>query len=190
MKIQGKFKKIWEGWKEKIGMPRILLLLLCGIALLVLSWPFSGKKETNPLPVEHTGTAQTGMTEDQYAEWLEKKAVRLLESMEGIGRAEVAITLKAGSEKVVQKNVQSSQSSLNEVDQEGGSRVSQEFSQKEEVVLAEGSPYVIQEKKPEIAGIAVCVRGADSPSVISEISEAMQALFDVPAHKIKVLKME
>ena len=39
-----------------------------------------------------------------------------------------------------------------------------------------------------MTGIVVAAEGGDNAAVKAEISEAMEALFDVPAHKIKVLK--
>ena len=50
------------------------------------------------------------------------------------------------------------------------------------------SPYVTRETAPEIEGVLVVAQGAGSSSVKTEIYEAVQALFNVPAHKIKVLK--
>ena len=186
--MNGRIKKIWGEWKKKIGMPRMLLLFLCGLLLLILSWP---RKEEEGPDLSSSEAARTEvMSDEAYAAQLEKKALRIVESMEGVEKAEVAITLKDSGEKVVQKNIRNSAAAATEIDQEGGSRISSEQYLQEEAVLAEGQPYVIQENKPEIAGIAVCVKGTGTPLEISEISEAMQALFDVPAHRIKVLKMD
>jgi stage III sporulation protein AG len=44
------------------------------------------------------------------------------------------------------------------------------------------------ESTTPIQGIIISAEGGESPVVQSEISEAMQALFNLPAHKIKVLK--
>ena len=50
------------------------------------------------------------------------------------------------------------------------------------------SPIVEKELSPEISGIIISAQGGGSPSVQSEISEAMEALFGLEPHKIKVLK--
>ena len=47
---------------------------------------------------------------------------------------------------------------------------------------------VAKEVYPEIAGIVISAYGGGNPSVQAEISEAMEALFGLPANKIKVLK--
>lgn len=54
----------------------------------------------------------------------------------------------------------------------------------------ESMPYVIKETLPEIQGIVVLAEGAGNSKLIGEIVEAVQVLFDVPIHKIKVMKME
>ena len=45
-----------------------------------------------------------------------------------------------------------------------------------------------KELKPELSGIVISADGGGSTAVKAEISEAMEALFGLPAHKIKVLK--
>ena len=49
-------------------------------------------------------------------------------------------------------------------------------------------PIVEKELYPEISGIVISASGGGNPTVQAEISAAMEALFDLPAHKIKVLK--
>ena len=41
---------------------------------------------------------------------------------------------------------------------------------------------------PELSGIIISADGGGSTVVKTEISEAMEALFGLPSHKIKVLK--
>ena len=45
-----------------------------------------------------------------------------------------------------------------------------------------------KELEPEIADVVISAQGGGSAAVKAEISEAMEALFGLPAHKIKVLK--
>ena len=54
--------------------------------------------------------------------------------------------------------------------------------------VQEREPVVEKELAPEISGIVISAQGGGNASVQKEISEAMQALFGLPAHKIKVLK--
>ena len=124
---------------------------------------------------------------------MEEKLKAVLENMEGVGEAEVMITLKASGEKVLDKNTDYQKSQVTEEDAQGGMRITDEESRKEDTVLSGGSsgsqePYVVQEKRPEVEGVVVLAEGGDSPETVSEINEALQALFDISPHKIKVLK--
>ena len=51
-------------------------------------------------------------------------------------------------------------------------------------------PYVVKTLSPEIEGVLVVAEGAGSGIVNRTIVEAVQALFGVEAHKVKVVKME
>ena len=48
---------------------------------------------------------------------------------------------------------------------------------------------MVKEKTPEIEGIVVVAQGGGDANVKNSISKAAQALFDIPAHKVEVLKM-
>ena len=52
----------------------------------------------------------------------------------------------------------------------------------------EETPYVKQELSPRIEGVLVIAEGGDNAVVIENITEAVQALFGVDTHKIKVMK--
>ena len=54
--------------------------------------------------------------------------------------------------------------------------------------LSGQEPVVAKEVYPEIAGIIISASGGGNASVQAEISGAMEALFGLPANKIKVLK--
>ena len=50
-------------------------------------------------------------------------------------------------------------------------------------------PYVVKTLSPEIEGVLVVAEGAGSGSVNKTVTEIVQALFGVEAHKVKVVKM-
>ena len=86
-------------------------------------------------------------------------------------------------------------STTQEKDSGGGTRdVTNNQIQENTILAGSGSgsstnaPIVEKELSPEISGIIISAEGGGSPTVKAEISEAMEALFGLPAHKIKVLK--
>ena len=49
---------------------------------------------------------------------------------------------------------------------------------------------MIKELEPEIEGVVVVTQGGDDLLVVNEITESVSVLFNLPVHKIKVVKME
>ena len=210
---KGKFTEdIRQGWKrirEHLGMDKLLLIFLAGILLLLSSFPFGKKAENDGggqqggysayggdagsgSAAAGPGSGQSRSDPSDYAAWLEERLETVLLSVDGVGNVRVMITLKNNGEKQLQSDTVRERSSTGETDSAGGSRTVQEGREEySTVILNNGTgdgPYVTRETAPEIEGVLVVAQGAGSSSVKTEIYEAVQALFNVPAHKIKVLK--
>lgn len=54
---------------------------------------------------------------------------------------------------------------------------------------ASSTSYMTTDKTPQIEGVVVCAKGASNGKVAKNISEVIQALFGIEAHKIKIVKM-
>ena len=187
--------------RKKIKMPgkdQLLILLLSGILLVVIAIPTDGGKKKAPPdsggdPAEELKTA-TGQEPDSYEKRQEERLKEALEKVEGVGEVEVMITLKSSWENIVEKDRPSSSQTVEEADAGGGTRQTQEVSRSETTVYREESgertPYVVKELEPEVEGVIVIARGGGNASVKQNILEAVQALFPVEAHKIKIMKME
>lgn len=189
---------------KEIGISKLVIILLMGIFLIVLSFPnlFSGnKKETveNKSSVLGLGEKGNSITISdsnlKYAKEMETQLQEILRKVEGVGVVEVMITLESTRERVTLKDNPYSQESVSETDSSGGSRVSSNVSKEEKSVLVdnqEGSsvPYIIKETMPKIEGVVVIAKGGGNITIIQEIMDATMVLFDVPVHKIKVMKME
>lgn len=184
-------------WKFnwKMGKDKWLMILAAGVILLILAFP-SGKK-TAPAPSQPeqqlTDTAGKAAAGDgTYEAQLEKRVKQILKNVDGVGTVDVMIVLKSSEEKVIHVDTNTSDSSTEEQDTDGGTRKVTGHEKQESTVLtgsgSENTPIVEKELKPEIAGIIISAAGGGSPTVKAEISSAMEALFDLPPHKIKVLK--
>ncbi len=181
---------------KKLSMDKLLLILLAGIALVILSIPNGEKKsEKTKEEIKEEPENIIAVTNDTYEKLLEDRLMELLSNVEGVGKTKVMITIKSTGEKVILKERPYSKSTSSETDSEGGKRDTEEITQSEVVVYIEGSdgsktPYVMKETEPQIEGIVVIAEGGDNIYIIKDIKEAVVALFDVPSHKIKVMKMK
>ena len=128
-----------------------------------------------------------------YEEELEKRLVQILSQIEGAGQVQVMVTVKRSSELILQSDTSWEESVVRETDSQGGVRDNAEVRQDSQTVLTGGSgtsqPYVVGEIMPQVEGVVVACQGGDRASVQAEISAAIQALFDLQPHKIKVCKM-
>lgn len=189
---------------KEIGPARLVILLMAGIFLLLLSFPdlMSSEKKASKENVptgdnsvnESLKSTQTGDEAEIYVSDLEDRLKSTLAKVEGIGAVEVMITLKGSKEVVVLKDEPYTQESMNETDGEGGTRNSSSIDKKDSTVLIDGGngesvPYILKEIEPQVEGVVVIAQGGGNISVVTEIIEALQVLFDVPAHKVKVMKM-
>ena len=149
---------------------------------------------------EISSDVETGLTTNTskqdtsrlYELRMEQRIRDVLKNVDGVGEVDVMLTLSSSSEKVLRVDRERSRATTAETDSSGGTRQQAEEALRESTVLAGGSgsgePVVEKELAPELSGIVISAQGGGNASVQKEISEAMQALFGLPAHKIKVLK--
>lgn len=162
-----------------------LIMILIGVLVLIVMIP-TGTKETsgkskltgNKSSEKNTkeyGLAD-GISDSEYVEQLEEQVRTLIGQMDGCGKANVMITLADDGQTYLDKNCKTDEKA------------------KEETTVIydtgeEQKPYVIRKEHPHVEGMVIVVQGGNSPAVVTEITDAMMSLFDIEAHKIKVVKM-
>ena len=170
-----------------------IVLALMGILILIVAIPTGGadKKEKNDSEIAYED--QSRSENENYGKELEKQLKDILEKIDGVGKAEVMITLKSSKESVLNKDL--SEEKQTEEERSGETqKVNKNQKKQEETILSDSSgnsaPYVIKELEPEISGIVISCEGAGNKVVEASVLEAVQVLFGVSANHIKVLKME
>lgn len=179
--------------KEFFRKDRLLILLLSGILLLVLTIPVAPEeKDIADLEENSYEISYDNKTVEGYAKYLEAHLEDILTLIENAGEIRVMVTLEDAGEKVVEKDTESVSESVEEADSEGGTRKSNNNSVKEvsiyEGIEESGNPYITKEKSPVVSGVVVIAQGGNNAVVVRNITEAVQALFDIDTHKIKVIK--
>ena len=161
---------------EKAGTLKLLAVVICGVLLLFFSYSENADETAAPASSSDVTDAETKGTLEEYKAEREEELKQLLQRVDGVGHADVMITLKASNEKVTLKdNTQKGESN------------------EEKTVLVENSsrdssPYIIQEKEPEIEGIVIVCEGGYDSVIKREITDAVSALFSIESHKIKIMK--
>lgn len=191
----------WSSWLKRIKehsniskKSQLLLILLTGLLLVVIAIP-TKKTQTVQDEAEMVNAEMTAASTDitEYSEYLERKIAGALEHVSGVGKTEIIITFSSNGQKIVEKDQQSDSQKTAEEDSAGGTRNSEDRSSERTSVYiqeADGSqtPYISEELLPEIQGVVVIAEGGDNAVVVKNITEAIQALFGLEAHKIKIMK--
>lgn len=170
---------------RKIKKDKWLIVLLAGLLLVVLALPVSDTKSGQTQEEKQVQQVENA-SEDVYTDALETRLENALAKVKGVGSVKVMITLAASSEKVVEKDQEMTSEA-----QEGEDGRKNTSSSETAVYTNENgeeTPYVKQELSPRIEGVLVIAEGGDNAVVIENITEAVQALFGVDTHKIKVMK--
>ena len=172
-------KDRWKGLfrpENKKMRSNVMLALFVGILLLAAGKGFSSEEP----PAEKTESVEKEIVSADRE--LEERMASFLSAIEGAGQVDVILTYRQTTEKTIAHN---------EIREENGESLRTE----ETAVLLEDESgatqaFVLTEAGPVVEGIVIAAQGADSPTVAAALNQAAQALLDVPAHKVAVLKMK
>lgn len=207
-----------HGMEKWFQRDNLIILILSGVLLFIIALPTKdstvGEAQENGLTsfgsgeqagesgdgsdtdASQGGTAiaygEAAMDGEDYATYLEQRLEKIISGMDGAGSVKVMVTLKSSQELVVEKDTGASRSGTTENDGEGGSRIVNQVENQETTIYStrgnDADPYVIKTLVPQVEGVVVVASGAGSGTVNKNITEMVQALFDIEAHKVKVVK--
>lgn len=189
MKMQDFMQKIKE---KKLKRSDWLILVLAGILILIIALPTDTKEKKQAEEAKENISKENNTMEASKDE-IERKLEDILEKIDGAGDVKVMITYHDSGTQVVEKDKNTSENSLEESDSTGGVRSTKEQQLQESTVYEEAdagnTPFVSKELLPKVEGILIVASGGDNQKVKQNISEAVLALFQVEAHRIKIVKM-
>lgn len=195
------WKKILEKCAgNKLKKENMIVFILLGVLLFIIALPTEEKSsEKSVLKDSKNEIIREQETQNDkeadYEEYLEGKLEKTLSCVEGVGKIKVMVTVSNSKKQVVEKDLVTSRSNTLETDSEGGTRSINNLENTETTLFTTDEngnqiPYVTQVCEPEITGVMVVAQGAGREHVNSDITEAIQALFGIEAHKIKIAKMK
>lgn len=189
MKMQDFMQKIKE---KELKRSDWLILVLAGILILIIALPTDTKEKKQAEEAKENISKENNTMEASKDE-IERKLEDILEKIDGAGDVKVMITYQDSGTQVVEKDKNTSENSLEESDSTGGVRSTKEQQLQESTVYEEAdagnTPFVSKELLPKVEGILIVAYGGDNQKVKQNISEAVLALFQVEAHRIKIVKM-
>lgn len=193
--------KVYEWCRARMTKENMIVLALTGVLLMVAAIPANGGKRNEKEPaavVQSDG--MSGNEQEQGTQspsvGLERRLEKFLSCMDGAGRVKVMITFSSSEEQIVEKDAPSgSISQTSENDGAGGSRSVMTKQTQESTVYVTGrdgtqSPYVSKTLSARVEGVTVLAEGGGSRAVQKNITDVIEALFGIEAHKIKVAKLK
>ena len=194
------FRKFVENMKNgKIKKDRLFIAFLTGVLMLVIAIPSETgqkRKENSQKNAESFRVDSTKMmSQSDYTDYMEGRLETILSQIEGAGKVQVMITWKTNGEKIIEKDRQNREEHVSEKDNQGGNRTTSTRDTQETTVYDSGNrnsseqePYVSKELSPKAEGVIVIAPGGDDAVVVKNITEAVQALFEIDTHKIRIMK--
>ena len=178
------WEKLPQGdWKVRI----IVAIGLLGMLLLLLGQCMAAP-ETTPRQESEYGV----MTNEEYTAALEKKLSTLISSIEGVGKAQVMVTLTSSARMVYATEEKTQSDHVQDISGEDRKVQESDNSQISYILVDKGSgqkqPLVTTQLEPEIKGVVVICPGADSKILTSRISDVVTTALGIGANKVCVVK--
>ena len=169
-------EKKWKNMKKD----QWLILFLAGVLFLIVAMPTEKNGNSKIIKQQNAQTETAGAAggrqeEADYEQTLEMRLEQILQGMDGVGTVQVMITLKDQGEAVVEKDVT--------VRQDTGSGGHDQDSGMDFIAEVERTFKMLD-------GVLIVAEGGADASVRKNISEEVEALFGLDAHKIKIVKMK
>lgn len=175
----------------------IIILIVTIIAINVI---WSDKEETPKDDTNYAKTLADLETSNQKQEdstqtnTLETNLENILSKIEGVGKVKVLVTYSQSSQTIAMYNENSKNSSIEEKDSGGGTRITQETDTKKDIIYKEENgkkvPITQTVINPKVEGAIVTAQGAENPNVKNNIIQAVEAVTGIATHKIQVFEMK
>ncbi len=172
----------WKGLARRAfpkdrAVKLLVLLGICGIALIYLSTLLGDGREKQESPAEE---ASSGVRAD--GEELEKDLARIVRAVTGEQEPTVLVTLESGSRYVYAADAK-------ENSRESGEESSGE-SETAHVILkdSDGAQHAltVTEIQPEVKGVVIVSRFAGDPAVREKLTNAVRTALDISSAKVCV----
>ncbi len=147
----------------------LYIILIIGVAVMLLA-NMTGEKQEKK--TENTASEVTYKTD-------EERLCEILGDISGVGEVSVMITYYESPQKDLAYETKESE---NIRESSGG----HEKTVDKQAVMADGNPMVVKETYPDVKGVIVTAEGAGNVKVKESISSAVQAVMNVPAHRVCV----
>lgn len=190
--------------KNKDSMPKLMELLnkdkkikwliIVGIILMLLIAISSFIPSKDQRQKEQITQAESDTTES-YKQRLEAELYNMVTSIEGVGKAEIMITLKSGVEYVYAKEEKQNTDITNQAYGESGSPAKQQRSNYEQTTImvedqnGRKQALIRTTLEPSVRGVIVVCEGGDDINIQQRVTEAVKTALGIGSNNVCVAKL-
>lgn len=197
--MNGKLKKLFikesNGEEKKKIENLVVLVLVIIITVVAINYIWNGNKKENKIVTEDsTKKLAENKEEDSKSDDLEMKLENILAKINGVGNVKVLVTYSQTSRVIPMYDEDSTQTTTEETDSSGGTRITNEISSKKDIIYEEKedgkSPITQSVVSAKIEGAIVTAEGAQNAEVKTNIIQAVEAVTGLATYKIQVFEMK
>lgn len=184
--IKAHIKKLLHGEGK---MKLIVLLGVCGIALILVSEFLPKQAKTK----EGARQPETAATSEAYAAQLEDKIHALVTSIEGVGKANVLVTLENGVEYVYASAEKKNTDVTQDYSDSEVKKLHEKDNSENSYILVDngnGKEALLKTRiEPKVKGIVVVCEGAEDIVVEERVIDAVKTALGLSSTQVCVTKM-
>lgn len=175
----------------------IIILIITIIAINTIWKDDKPKTKTMSNSNKELATINNTVEENTNNSQEEKLKINLesiLSQINGVGNVKVLVTYTESSQTVAMYNENTKETSTEEKDEVGGTRIIKESDTQKDVIYQENngekSPITQKTIMPKIEGAIITAEGASNVDVKTNIIQAVEAVTGLATHKIQVFEMK
>ena len=180
----GLFSKEEKTGNKKMVENLVLFLVLLIIVIIVINSLGENLDSTE------TNSMSTQVITSNKEKSMEEKIEEILSLIDGAGKVDVLITYANGVEQIPMYNTKQNTTTIEETDNQGGARKTEEVNNENNIIFNENgnvkTPVIKQTINPKIVGVIIVSEGANNVSVKQNLINALEALLDIPAHRVQI----
>jgi len=169
----------------------IVVLGLLGMLLILISQFTAG----GAAPASQPDRAAASFTADQYIEDMENRLKTLISGIEGVGRAEVMLTLESGVEYVyAREEKRNSDITRDPGSEQQAGRIYEKENIEQRYILIDTEygrkqALVLTERQPKIQGVIIVCEGADNIRVQDKLVSVVTTALGISSARVCVVKI-
>jgi stage III sporulation protein AG len=168
-----------------------LILGICIAVTLLIAIPLFDQENGDKKPQGQTTIFSTR----EYSVILTQELEQIIMQIEGVGKAQVLLTMENGVENIYvdEEKINQTGENLGIVWKDERASSTTALQRERQVLVIRDNnggenPVLVKQIEPKVSGVLVVCDGGNRETVVYQVTNAIKALLDVPSNRIHVMK--